>query len=182
MISKQELRKQVLAKRDALTIEQRKKKSNEIAQRLFVLPMFQKSDVVLLYAAFRSEVDTAEIFEAAKRSSKRIYYPKVLGDEMEFYRVEADTDLEAGRWGIFEPKAEEEKRYVPKEKERICVVMPGAVWDNKGNRIGYGKGYYDKYFSKYPEVYKIAIAFSMQIVPEIQADEFDVKADCVITE
>ena len=62
------------------------------------------------------------------------------------------------------------------------VIMPGVAFDKTGNRIGYGKGYYDKYFSKYPDLCKIAIAFSLQIVSEIQADKFDVKADCVITE
>ena len=66
--------------------------------------------------------------------------------------------------------------------ENSVVIMPGVAFDKKGNRIGYGKGYYDKYFSKDSNSYKIAIAFLMQMVAKIPANAFDIKADCVVTE
>ena len=98
---------------------------------------------------------------------------------MKFYQITSYDDLEAGYFGILEPKEECKEVNV---SENSIVIMPGVAFDRKGNRIGYGKGYYDKYFSRYPEVYKIAIAFSMQIVDEIPADEFDIKANCVVTD
>jgi len=110
--------------------------------------------------------------------------------------VVKETDFESGCWGIREPKLEVCKKYVPNPDEKICVIMPGAVFDEEGNRIGYGGGYYDKYLQRLfqkredidvqvvLEIYKIALAFECQIVEAnlIQREEHDVKIDCIISE
>ena len=194
MITKKELRKETLKKRDALTVAERIEKSHKIANYVLAQPSFEKADVILLYASFRSEVDTEEIFAFAKERKKRIYFPKVLGDKMEFYRVERETDFENGCWGIREPRVESCERYLPQEKECVCVIMPGAVFDKDGNRIGYGGGYYDKYLQWLTDevemkklavnVYKMSIAFVCQMIPTgiIQREDHDVKIDAIITE
>lgn len=99
---------------------------------------------------------------------------------MEFYLVSTYEQLEEGCFGIREPKDFCER--INSVSKDAVVIMPGVAFDRNGNRIGYGKGFYDKYFGNYPEVYKIAIAYEIQIVDEIFADKYDVKADCVITE
>ena len=128
----------------------------------------------------KNEVRTSGIIEDAWKNGKTVAVPKVHGEIMKFYQIDSYEQLEEGCFGIPEPKVGcLEVVDVP---QNSIVIMPGVAFDTQGNRIGYGKGYYDKYFSKYPKVYKIAIAFSLQIVPEILADRFDIKADCVITE
>ncbi len=185
-MDKKELRKQVLGKRDALTIEERKEKSDAISNSVTQHPIFREAHTILLYAAFRSEVDTMKIFRRAVASGKKVYFPKVLGAEMEFYCAEAEEDFEAGTWGIPEPKVEIERKYVPKYKEKVCIIMPGAVFDKAGNRIGYGRGYYDKFLKRMEQVesFKMGIAFSCQLIniENFPKEEHDVRLDVLVTE
>lgn len=215
MLSKKELRKQILQIRDTLTPEQRKSKSTEISKRVIAQKAFQEADTILLFASYKSEVETKDIFLAARKAGKKVYYPKVNGKEMEFYLVEQEADLLEGYRGILEPKASTDKQYlyekilgvselkenenafVSKQGTKICVIMPGAVFDKEGNRIGYGGGFYDKYLTKLEHavekkcsleegtyITKIAIAFSCQVVEtgNIVCETHDVKPDYIITE
>lgn len=188
--NKKDLRKTVLKLRDALSVNERKEKSFRIAGKVIGMPEFQRSNVVLLYDAIRSEVDTTAILQEAKSLKKRIYYPRVIGDKMKFYLVEDATEFEISRFGIREPRMVDEKEFVPKGQDKILVLMPGVAYDEAGNRIGYGGGYYDKYLEWLTEyvslesIYKVGIAFSCQMVElgVIEAELHDVKVDCVIRE
>lgn len=207
MISKKELRKQILQKRDALTQQERREKSKAIAEQVTASWIFKHAETILLFASFRSEVDTAELFKAAIEGGKQVYYPKVIGKEMEFYQVESELDLEEGAWGIREPKAEKSKKFVFRADATICVILPGTVFDEAGNRIGYGGGYYDKFLQNLEEewgryevssadnripcssgqrspVYCAAVAFDCQIVEigMIMQEVHDRKMDCIVTE
>ena len=207
---KTELRKEILKRRDDLTSEQRHNKSNKIVQSLVVQKAFLEADIILLFASYKSEVETGHIFHAAREAGKQVYYPKVLGKEMEFYLVEQEDDLLEGYRGILEPEENVEKQFryekvlecsesCKSEKSddsktviKICVIMPGAVFDKEGNRIGYGGGYYDKYLERLEEekfiskvhVTKIAVAFECQIVEngKIVQEFHDIKPNCIITE
>lgn len=176
---KKEIRKTILAKRKALSTEVLETNSKVISEKVMAHPKYQAADTVFAYIDAKGEVQTKALIEDAWNKGKTVVVPKVHGDIMKFYKIASYDDLEAGDFGIQEPKAECDEVTV---SEKSIVIMPGVAFDRKGNRIGYGKGYYDKYFSQYPEVYKIAIAFSMQTVDEIPADEFDIKANCVITD
>lgn len=177
---KNKIRKEVLALRKAMPICLLEENSRLIAEKVIAHPVYQSAKLVFCYIDAKGEVRTRKIIEHAWANGKKVVVPKVHGDIMKFYQISSYDELETGCFGIMEPKMGcEEITHVP---ENSIVIMPGVAFDKKGNRIGYGKGYYDKYFSKYPECYKIAIAFSIQLVSEIQADEFDVKANCVITE
>jgi len=185
-VNKKELRNEILKKRDVLTKEEHREKSDVIARRVMTHSAFADANVVLLFASFRNEVDTTKIFKSAITSGKAVYYPKVLGKEMEFYHVESEDDFEEGRWGIREPKVEEERKFAPKQGDQICVVMPGAVFDKTGNRIGYGGGYYDKFLkeSETLNLFKMGIGFSCQIVDvdDFPKEEHDVTLDMLVTE
>lgn len=178
--NKSESRKQILALRKAVPDELLKENSAKITEKVIAHPEYQQAKLVFAYVDAKGEVKTDGIIQHAWANRKKIAVPKVHGDIMEFYQITSYDDLEEGYFGIMEPKGScKEVTEIP---ENSVVIMPGVAFDKKGNRIGYGKGYYDKYFGKYPGLYKIAIAFSLQIVEAIEADEFDVKADCVITE
>jgi len=190
--SKKELRNEILRLRDSLSAEERKEKSHLIAEKVIAQKEFVEADKVLLFASFKSEVETQEIFRAARAADKAVYYPKIVGKEMEFYLVEKAEDLSEECWGIREPKANPEKKFLAYPEDKICVIMPGAVFDTEGNRIGYGGGYYDKFLqtleglhSKDNQngfVYKLALAFECQMVPLglIQSEDYDIKPDKII--
>lgn len=191
---KKDLRKEILALRDTLTLEARIEKSRIITEKVIRHEKFQEADKVLLFASFRSEVDTTEIFKVAIAMGKEVYFPRVEGKEMEFYRIEKETDLIEGYRGIREPKGEASTRFAVNPKAgdapKILVIMPGAVFDADGNRIGYGGGYYDKFLLRLEttieqkNLYKIALAFECQMVEKniIIKELHDKNPDIVITE
>ena len=177
---KNKIRKEILGLRKAISFELQESKSRIINHKVMNHPAYQKSELVFAYIDAKGEVKTRDVIEDSWKNGKKVAVPRVHGDIMKFYYISSYEDLEAGSFGLLEPKLIcEEVKDVSKES---IVIVPGVAFDRKGNRIGYGKGYYDKYFVYHPDIYKTAIAFSLQIVPEIPVDEFDIKMDCVITE
>lgn len=190
MIEKRELRKEILKVRDALSAEERRQKSEQITRRVIEQNKFQNANKVLLFSSFRSEVDTEAIFKEAKRLNKDIYYPRVIGQEMEFYLVNETTEFEVSRFGIKEPKVDDKKVFSASEEDKVFILVPGAAFDEDGNRIGYGGGYYDKYLEQLEEkisdqkICKIAVAFECQMVEKgkIYSESYDIKPDYIVTE
>lgn len=189
-MDKKELRKEILTRRKNLSKQECYEKSKAIAEKVLRLEVFKTCNKILLYEPIRNEVETKEIAQEAKLLKKEIFYPRVLGEKMEFYRVDETTEFETSTFGILEPKPESTSSLVPKEEDVILVLMPGAVFDREGNRIGYGGGYYDKYLHWLesvvaPEqIYKVAVAYECQLVEEgqIVKEPHDMVADYIITE
>jgi 5-formyltetrahydrofolate cyclo-ligase len=189
-MDKKILRKEFLARRSELSLEEREEKSAKIADLVIGLEAFEKSDKVLLYAPIRGEVETEKIYRSARLLSKDVYYPRVQGIEMEFYLVNETTEYEMSRYGIKEPKPESAIAYEPKVSDRVFVVIPGAAFDREGNRIGYGGGYYDKYLhwlkGRLPseQICKVAVAYECQMVENgnIEKELYDVQMDYILTE
>lgn len=194
--TKQELRKEILQLRESLTLEEREIKSRQIVTRVLARREFIEGNKILLFAAYKSEVETVELFEEAQKLGKDIYYPKVIGKEMEFFQVQQKEDLLEGYCGIREPEPASNRRFVPSGDDKVCIIMPGAVFDEAGNRIGYGGGYYDKFLQGLQleleeknqrigsSACRIAIAFECQLVEigQIQSEEHDIKPNYIITE
>ena len=109
---------------------------------------------------------------------------------MQFYLIDESTEFETSRYGICEPKPESTILFEPTVDDKIFVVVPGAVFDRGGNRIGYGGGYYDKYLQELmrkvnsDNICKVAVAYDCQIVKlgEIEKDVYDISVDYVVTE
>lgn len=190
MESKKEIRKQILQKRDALSLQERQQKSQIIAQSVISTVAFQKSNKLLLFASYKSEVDVSLIMQYAFEMQKQVYLPKVIGLEMEFYKVSSVSELRDGYCGIKEPEANISQKFVPKQEEIVFVLLPGAVFDKEGGRIGYGKGFYDRFLQNLEKVVpksnlcKIAVAFTCQIVDNgrIMKEEHDILPDYIVTE
>lgn len=187
---KQELRKYVLKIRDEIPKSQRKEKSKAIVQSVISCHEFQEAHKCLLFSSFRSEVDTTELIRYALSCGKKVYLPKVRGKEMEFYGISSMEDLRDGYQGILEPDENLSTKFISKQNEKIFVLMPGAVFDKNGGRVGYGGGFYDKYLAKLNEevkpedLHKVAVAFECQMVEDgvIQREDHDITPDCIITE
>ncbi len=178
VLLKTDLRQQVLEARFKLTPQERKAKTREIEKKLFPLQEFQAAASVLFYASFRSEVETGDMIRRALAEGKRVVLPKVKGKELALFEIaDFDADVAPGTWDIPEPA-----RGVPADVRNIdLIIVPGAVFDERGNRLGYGAGFYDKLLSAYPGP-TVALAFEVQIVPEVPVAEHDVPVKKIITE
>ena len=146
-----------------------------IKTSLFTQREFSKAKNVLFYVSTGNEVDTRKMILDCL-TTKNIYVPYVQENEMKFSQIRSLNDLEKGIYGILEPKQ--------KKDEGVAldvVIVPGVAFDEEGNRIGYGKGYYDK-FLKNTKAKTIALAYEAQIEDAVTCDEHDVPVQKIITE
>ncbi len=184
MKKKEEIRKEFLAKRNRLVPEDIYSKSRVISGKLFSLQEFIRAETVMFYVSFQKEVRTDEmIIEALK--DKRVAVPAVKGGGLAVFEVaDYDGSFEKGSFGIPEPK--EGHRKLVKQEVIDLVIVPGVVFDKHGGRIGFGKGYYDRFLKGLREINRnahvIGLAFEMQVVEELKLEKNDVKMDKVITE
>jgi 5-formyltetrahydrofolate cyclo-ligase len=180
--AKQALRRQVLACRDALPAPERARLSEAVCARAARLPELVAAHTILLFASFRSEVDTGPLLAWALDKGKVVCFPRVLGPRrMAAYRV-ADpvVHLVPGAWGIPEPR-EGLAEVAPQELD--VVVVPGSVFDVDGHRCGYGGGFYDNYLPlTRPGVPHVALAFECQIVDELPCEPHDLAVGKIVTE
>jgi len=168
----------VLSARDSLTPRDRTAKSREISGRLFSLPDFISARTVLFFASFRSEVETEPMIRASLQAGKRVLLPKVKGGELELFEIgDFDRDIAPGAWGIPEPSSGRPAAL----SEIHLILVPGAAFDEGGNRIGYGAGFYDKLLRTYKGM-TMALAFELQIVPHVPTDAHDVPVQKILTE
>jgi 5-formyltetrahydrofolate cyclo-ligase len=175
---KKEIRKKALAARDSLLPGQRSSKSRQIEESLFSLPEFKSAHAVMFFASFRSEVDTVPMIRRALGDGKRVILPKVNGDKLELFEIKNfDNDVSPGAWGIPEPCGS-----APVKLDELdAIIVPGAAFDERGNRLGYGAGFYDKLLSEFKKP-TVALAFEEQITSNIPADPHDVPVQKIVTE
>ncbi len=183
---KKELRKEAKSYRKSLSESDRLDKSSAIIINLKALKEFQKAEVLLMYASLPDEVETLSLIrEITEEGKKSVYCPVTQGDEMEFYRISSVDDLKEGNFHVLEPEPLEERQLVLQKDVAYCMIMPGLMFDKKGNRLGYGKGYYDKYLARVPKevnLTTIALAYEAMVKDLIPAEETDWRADYVVTE
>ncbi len=180
---KHTLRKEVLQRRDAMPAEQRKQADMAMADRIIGHQWFYRSQVLLAFVNYGSEISTEEIIEEALKKGKKVFVPKVEDASMNFYRIESLEELEKGYKGIREPAGNTECFSYEKYKEqRMLLLMPGVAFDIYGNRMGYGKGFYDRFLAdkEVLQTYSIGIGYACQRVDEVPVDEYDKKPYQVI--
>ncbi len=179
-MNKKNLREIIINKRDNEPKEERHNKSLKIIKKLINLDIYQSSKIILCYSNIKSEVETLGIIQNALKQDKIIALPKVINDtEIAFYKINSLNDLKPGYQGILEPSSDQLDYSLIKD---ALMIVPGTVFDTKGNRLGYGKGYYDRFIAKYKPKYTIGLAYEIQLSDEIIPDKFDQKIDIVITE
>lgn len=184
METKSEIRKRMLAVRSSLGDSAFAEKSNIITNKVLKTPEYKEAANILLYADYCREVMTRGIFDDALLHKKRVYLPKSdsLTNTMEFYRITSLDQLTRGFKGILEPKEDLKKRYRLDKNEDTLAIIPGVAFDTQGYRLGYGRGFYDKYLSARRQISTIALAFSCQILDELPHEAHDIRMDKVVTE
>lgn len=177
MQEKADIRRFVLEKRNRLTKEELVLKSHDICNRLIHLEEYKNAKVIYFYMDFKNEVMTKLMIENAFMMDKKVALPKIDGDEMNFYYTESLGELKKGYFGILEPDMKN-----PAEDKNALMIVPGVAFDESGFRLGFGKGYYDKFLSKHMEFTKMAVAFELQIVNAIPYEKHDITMDKILTE
>lgn len=183
-VSKQELRTRYLNYRNSLSIGERKEKSAEIRRLLKKEGVYQEARIILVYMDYRSEVMTTDLVgELLASREKRVFAPKVEGMDIRFYEVMGMEDFEDGYQGIREPKGESGKLFTAQtaEGENCLLLMPGVAFDRERGRMGYGKGFYDRFLEAFPGVPSAALAFDCQIAKKVPIEAHDRKPDRIIT-
>lgn len=186
METKSSIRKQILSLRNAMSATECEEKSSNIMQNVLSLISVQRAEYVLCYADYKSEVQTKKLIKELLSEGKQVYLPKVSGEEMDFYRIKNLEDLSEGYKGIPEPSEKCTEQFTKtlweKDKERVVMLLPGAAFNENGARIGYGKGYYDRYLNHIPDMERIALCYELQIVENIPADIHDIPVTIIVTE
>ena len=177
MESNKDIRKHVLIERNLINKEEWTEKSHQIYEKVINHPLFLNAEEIYCYIDFRNEVGTRKIIEKAWSLGKKVAVPKVTGSSMEFYCIKSFDELSPGSWGIPEPNPE-----TVACGKNVLVIMPGAVFDANKHRIGYGKGYYDKYLANHFDYQTMALAFELQMLENIPADEHDICPQFIVTE
>ena len=175
---KRRIRREILNKRASLPIERRKMADMVIADRIIGHQWFYRSEVLLGFINYDSEISTVEILSEALRKGKKLFLPKIEGDSMFFYRIDSLDDLKEGYKGILEPLGDTEKfNYETYKNTRLLILMPGVAFDIYGNRMGYGKGFYDRFLSDKDvlKTYSIGIGYKCQQVDQLPVDKYDIK-------
>jgi len=179
--TKAQIRKRHIQKRSELTVANAHALSIDISRKILEyiaeIPDLKERGIYGYYPLGR-EVELLTLYAWLLSEGYKLAFPKVHGDEMFFYEIHSLEDFEKGTFGVMEPK--EYCRQVEWE-QGLCLV-PGSVFDEQGNRYGYGKGYYDKYFQLHKEMIRLGIAYEMQIEKVIPVEESDVKMHGIVTE
>jgi len=179
------LRREILARRDALDSDTRGRLSTAALARVAALDAFRRARVVLGYASFGSELETRPFLQAVLAAGRTLVLPRVerAARRLALHQVrDLDTELRPGTWGIPEP-VPARCRTVTRAEIGFALV-PGVVFDPGGGRIGYGAGYYDRLLAEWPALAPalVAVAFELQVVPAVPVFDTDRPVDLVVTE
>ena len=178
---KKVLRKRILEIRDSLDNKEKELMDNIIFNKLINTDLYMKANNIFIYLNFGSEVETKKIINKALEDKKEVYIPKIYKEDksMKAIRLSSFNDLKENSMGILEPISDTD--FI--EKERIdLIIVPGVAFDFKGNRVGYGGGYYDRYLKAIEKnSNKLVLAYEFQIIDFIEAEAHDIKFDYIIT-
>ncbi len=173
-MDKKELRSHIKVLKKQHSKEELQEQSRLILKKLEDNKCFIDAKIVMLYSSLPDEVQTHDFLEKW-RNEKRIILPTVVGDDIIPVELKKDTDFAIGDFNILEPQNEE---YTG---DYDLIVVPGVAFDKKGNRIGRGKGYYDRFLCKHLDVTRIGICFDFQLVDEVPTEDNDIKMNEIIS-
>lgn len=180
IMDKKEIRKNLLEKRRNLPKDKKAIYDKEISKKIICSDYFKKAEQVLVFASTDEEFDTRYIIERCRMEHKRVFYPLCLDNDgnMEFLKADSLGDLEIGNYKLLEPK-KTCKPYKPKEND--IAIIPALSVDKNFNRIGYGKGYYDRFLKDFNGI-SICPCYSEMFTDTLPADENDIKVSIIVTD
>ncbi|HZW49893.1 MAG TPA: 5-formyltetrahydrofolate cyclo-ligase [Bacillota bacterium] len=178
-----ELRSQILSLRDRLSPEERTTASTAVTQCLAALPAWNQARTIMAFLSFRSEIDTRAMIEMAWSAGKKVVGPRCHRKDrrLEVHQIKAWTDLQSSNYGILEPPDSIDTQVDPQEID--LILIPGSVFDQAGNRMGYGAGYYDRFLLRCRvNAVRVALAYDFQVVEKLQPKPHDQTVDYLLTD
>ena len=175
-MDKKELRKKIREQKRMMTAAEIESASEILCSQFLASPFYREARTIYGYLPYNQEVRTAPILEQALADGKKVAVPKVYGEEMRFIYLSDLNQVENGYCGIPEPVADEPVADDP----TALVLMPGLAFDAKGNRMGYGGGFYDKFLWAEPTHPTVALCYDFQMVEDIPTEEFDIPVNLVL--
>ena len=178
MCEKSAIRKEMQRLRLNLDEKQVLSYSEKIGCQILQLEDYQNANAILFYAAIRNEVQLDFLVRDALKQGKEVYFPKVFGSEMDFFQIKSLEELRKGTFGVPEPSDESH----PFDGKNGLLIAPGLAFSDAGYRIGYGKGYYDRYLAMHKDLQTIGVGYSFQFHQEFETDPFDIALQKLISE
>lgn len=174
-MNKSELRLLMKTKRQNLKKEEAEQKSNEICRIAFESDIYKKAKTIAVYMSVGNEVSLQMLAKRAFEEKKRIFVPVTETNEIYFSELLPCDELAEGKFGIKEPKM---KR---RAETADLIFVPGLAFSKKGERLGWGGGYYDRFFAA-TNATKVGVGYDFQLTDEIASERHDVKMDYILTE
>ncbi len=178
---KKSLRAECKEFRRLLPFAEKLKKDEEIFKRVTALPEYQEARLVLTYVSTPIEVSTFRLIAAALAAGKRVAAPRCAEGRiaMDFYEIRSMDDLEKAAFSVLEPKLDRCEK-IRDFSGSVCII-PGLAFDPEGYRLGYGKGYYDRFLNGY-RGYNIGICYNGCMKNRLPHGRYDVSVDVLVTE
>lgn len=182
-MNKKIFRKDTFKKRSQLTEKNIEDYSKIIEDKLFLMDVYKRAKIIMCFISFSDEINTHDLIKAAINQGKTVVVPITIPEtkELKISELRDFSELEPGFYNILTPKKEYLRFIDPNTID--LILTPGVVFDRNGYRIGYGGGYYDRFFSKLDkDIPKIGLSFDLQIVDKVPTDKYDIPVDIILTE
>ena len=177
-VIKEQIRRDFKTRRRSLSCEHVRINSDKICENFLDSDIYKNCQNILAYSTIQNEVDLSQIINQALLDNKNLFLPRVEGDSMNFFRINNTDKLQIGSYNILEPQ----NGTVYQDSTNSIILVPGIAFSTQGARIGFGKGFYDKYLSQHNSIFKIGIAYDWQITKSWVTNEFDINMNMIITE
>lgn len=169
--------------REKLDKSEKARMDQKIYENFVGLVSYRYADTLLMYYPKSGEVDTLPIIKGALSAGKKVALPvcETAGFQMSYSYIESLDDLERGAYGIPAPK-KSCKKFIKDEKHKsLLIVLPALSFDTRGYRLGYGRGYYDRYMEGF-DASSVGLVYSRFIVDRLPIGRYDIAADLLVTE
>lgn len=183
---KKQIRREILEIRNDLSLEKKSNYDKLIANKFFESSYYREANNIFIYISYGSEIDTKCIIARALKEGKNIYVPRTEFSTrlMNAVKINNLNNLIESKYGALEPK--KDKPFID-PNDLDLIVVPGVAFDRSGGRIGYGAGFYDRYFKRINDenksrIMKLVLAYDFQLIDKVPTDEEDVSVDAVMTE
>jgi 5-formyltetrahydrofolate cyclo-ligase len=187
IMSKQAVRRKITTLLQSLPPELFREEGEEVLTRLWGSPLWRDHQRILFFLSTNLEIDTAPLIEAAFSDRKEIYAPKVVGEELLFYRIYSPAGpWFAGAFNIREPATLREEDALKAGEAPCLILVPGLAFDLRGGRLGHGKGYYDRFFTGLDALggkayTALGLCLEAQILPQVPTEPWDKPMDALCT-
>ncbi len=172
------LRARLRAERERLPRHLAESLAAQACARVLRLPAYESAAGVVAYAAAGNEIDPAPVVAAAIAAGKALYFPRRMGDRLEFLRTTPDS-LRPAAHGLLEPTGGEP---LPDGAAGIVFIVPGVGFDERGARLGRGAGCFDRALPRFAGAVRVGLAYEFQVLPFLPEAPWDLRMDTVVTE